>query len=81
MRNKGDVRWGQLFDRAIGKSWFDEELKAKNEARNQVRELVISKGYEDLEKAECPEDEVDSYCRIFDVWFDEHGNITRYSNW
>lgn len=81
MQNKGEFRWNELFDRANGKSWFNDELKAKDEARNQVRKLVLSKGYEDLDGAECPEDEVDSYCRIFDVRFDEHGNITRYSNW
>lgn len=67
--------WDEIYDRAEDKACFSSELKAKDEARGQVRDFAIEHGYEDLEDVECPEERVDEYCNMFGIMFDENGNI------
>lgn len=71
--------WGDIYDRADGKGYGDNELTAKDNARWNVRNLAINNGYSDLEETECPEDMVEFYCEEFDILFDENGNIIEYS--
>lgn len=68
--------WYDLYDRADDTAYGEDTLKAKDEARWQVRCFAMEEhGEEDLEEAECPEDEVDYYCDKYNILFDENGNI------
>lgn len=67
--------WDEIYERAIDKVCFSPELKAKDEARWQVRDYAIEHGYEDPEDAECPEEIIADYCNMFGIMFDEKGNI------
>lgn len=68
--------WDEIYDAAIDCGYGDNELKAKDEARWEVRCFVLeNKGGEDLEEVECPEDEVEFYCDKYGIRFNEYGNI------
>jgi hypothetical protein len=67
--------WDYLVERADGKAHLSPELKAKDNAREQVRELALSFGERDIEDFECPEDMVEEYCKMFSVMFSENGDI------
>lgn len=67
--------WDEIYERAIDKVCFSSELKAKDEARWQVKDYAIEHGYEDPEDAECPEEIIADYCNMFGIMFDEKGNI------
>lgn len=67
--------WDDIFNRAINSACFEPELKAKDNAREQVRDFAIEHGYDDIENAECPEDRIETYCDMFGILFDEKGNI------
>lgn len=67
--------WDEIYKRADGCCFGEDNLKAKDNARENVRWLAIEYGEDDLEKAECPEDEVDYYCDKYNVLFDENGHI------
>jgi hypothetical protein len=71
--------WDDVYDRADGKRYGDDELTAKDNARWNVRNLAINNGYPDLEETECPEDMVEFYCEEFDILFNEDGNIVEHS--
>ena len=75
--------WDDLYDRADGAAFGEDTLKAKDEARWQVRCFAMELGEDDLENAGCPEDTVEDYCKKYDIWFDERGNIikTNASKW
>lgn len=68
--------WDDLYAIADGTVFGSAELKAKDEARSQVRELAKSFGTPDLDEEECPEDAVSSYCKALHIRFDMKGNIT-----
>lgn len=67
--------WNDLYNRADGAACGERTLKAKDNARCEVRNFAIEYGEDDLEKAECPEDMVDYYCDKYGILFDEDGNI------
>lgn len=67
--------WDYLVEIADGKAHLSPELKAKDNAREQVRELALSFGTRDIEDFECPEDMVGEYCKMFSVLFSENGDI------
>lgn len=67
--------WNEIYERAIDSCCMSPELRAKDEARNQVREFALEKGFEDLEKAEIPEEMVEYYSDYFNLRFDLRGNI------
>lgn len=70
------MTWDEIYDRADGAACGDSSLNAKDEARHQVRCLMMDLGAADLDNAECPEDVVESYCDAMNIQFDECGNIT-----
>lgn len=72
--------WNDLYDLALDKGFGDPELKAKDEARHQIRCLAMDLGYNDLDDAECPEDMVEDYCEQFEAKFDWQGNLIEYHN-
>ena len=67
--------WDEIYQRADGCCFGEDNLNAKDNARENVRWLALEWGEDDLEKAECPEDEVDYYCDKYNVLFDENGHI------
>lgn len=70
------MTWDEIYDRADGASCGESSLKAKDEARHQVRCLMMDLGASDLDNDECPEDTVENYCDAMNIQFDECGNIT-----
>lgn len=70
------MTWDEIYDRADRAAFGDSSLKAKDEARHQVRCLMMNLGASDFDNAECPEDAVENYCDAMNVQFDECGNIT-----
>lgn len=71
--------WDDLFERAIDTACLSPELRAKDEARNQLAELISDEAGYDIEQCDCPEDEIDSFLwqREQPVLFDAQGNIIR----
>ena len=67
-----NLTWKNLCDRADGAGCMEASLRAKDEAR----ELIMRKTGDDLDKAECPEEEVERYCTLYHILFDDSGNIT-----
>lgn len=67
--------WDEIYQRADGCCFGEDNLNAKDNARENVRWLALEWGEDDLEKAECPEDEVDYYCDKYNILFDENGHI------
>jgi len=69
------MTWDELYNTAYEKGYGDIELKAKDEARYQVRNFVMELGAVDLEEEECPEEAVERYCDLLKISFDASGNI------
>ena len=69
------MTWDDLYNAATEKGFGDIELKAKDEARHQVRNFVMELGALDPEEDECPEEAVESYCDLLNIRFDTSGNI------
>ena len=67
--------WDEIYQRADGCCFGEDNLNAKDNARENVRWLALEWGEDDLEKAECPKDEVDYYCDKYNILFDENGHI------
>lgn len=76
-KSKVEYTWGEIYERAIECSCLSPELRAKDEARCQLAELIMREEGYDIEKCECPEDEIDSFlwARENPVLFDDRGNI------
>jgi hypothetical protein len=72
------MTWDEIYERAEDTACGDWRLNAKDEARWQVKCLVLEKENYDIDKAEIPEDEVDYYCGLHDIKFDDYGNIDTY---
>ncbi len=72
------MTWDEIYERADGCGYGSDALTAKDTARWQVRNLVLDEETIDIEEAECPEDEVDYYTRLWNIRFDENGNIEYY---
>ena len=75
-----EYTWDDLYQRADGAACGEDVLKAKDEARWQVRNFAMEHGEIDPETAECPEDLVSAYCEKHVIRFDEHGNIIATNN-
>lgn len=72
------MTWDEIYERANDKGYGSDELTAKDQARWEVRNLVLEKERVDIEEEECPEDEVDYYTNMWNIQFNENGNITYY---
>lgn len=69
------MTWDEIYKAADGAGFGDSALKAKDEARYQVRCFSKELGCSDLDNEECPEDRIEAYCNAMDIRFDERGNI------
>ena len=70
--------WNMLYGRADGAGCGDPWLKAKDTARYNICGLMVNLNYPNPEISECPEDEIDEFCRTHDVLFNEYGDIICY---
>lgn len=53
--------WNDLYERADGTGFGSPELKAKDNARSELTEIIKKiKGY-NIDDRECPEDEIDMF--------------------
>lgn len=69
--------WDDLYKRADGTGFGDPELRAKDNARFILTEIIKEvEGY-DIEDCECPEAEIDWFLDNTDeqYLFDEDGNL------
>lgn len=55
------MTWNEIYEAADGAACGDDTLKAKDEARHQVRCLAMELGSPDLDNADCPEEAVEDY--------------------
>ena len=69
------MTWDDIYEQAIDTACGDPALQAKDEARWNVRNLMMKLGCDDLEKEDCPEDKVDDYCVRLRIRFNERGDI------
>lgn len=71
--------WDELFDKAISAGFLSDELKAKDNARSAMRDVILDKTGVDIDKSESAEDEIDKFLNESDTtyYFDESGNIAR----
>lgn len=69
------MTWDEIYENAIGCACGESALKAKDEARWQVRDFVMGMGYPDPEDDEIPEETIEKYCDTMAIQFDERGNI------
>jgi hypothetical protein len=69
------MTWDEIFDAAIVAGDGSDELKAKEEAIQEVNCLVMDLGGRNLDEEECTEDEVTRWCESLGIQFNEYGNI------
>lgn len=67
--------WDEIYERAEGAAYGEPALRAKDEARWQVRWYAIDHGEDDLEELKIPEYGVEDYVNKYNIMFDEYGNI------
>ena len=72
------MTWDDIYVRAEDCACRSYELNAKDNARYEVGQLVFEKEGYDLETAEIPEEEVEYYCDLHSIVFNDNGNIRTY---
>ena len=75
-----EYTWNELYNRALNKGCMSSELRAKDEARYQLRDLILKETGLDIEVSESAEEAIDKFLekRKTPVLFDNRGNIVRY---
>ena len=70
------MTWNDLCERADGEAFGSPALKAKDEARWQIRNVILEMGGHDIEKEESPEEEIEIFLFRYPEYnkFDERGN-------
>lgn len=69
------MTWNEIYERADGAACGESSLKAKDEARHQVRQFVMDIGCPDPDNDEIPEETIEKYCDSMNIKFDECGSI------
>lgn len=67
--------WDDLYKMAEDKACGSPELKAKDNARFALQEIIMVDTGEMIEEMENPEEGIDEYLEDFKVFFDEDGNV------
>lgn len=74
--NKELYTWDDLYERAEGKGCGDPELKAKDNARWKLAEIIKEEYGIDIEECESPEEEIDWFLDKNDIYlFDKDGHF------
>ena len=73
---KKEYTWDDLYERAMDCAFMSHELRAKDNARLLLRDIILEEDGYDIEKCECAEEEIDAFLwkRENPVLFDENGN-------
>ena len=75
MADKEKFTWDELCDRAENCAHLEPELKAKDWARGEIRDLMLRLRQPDPEEAESPEEAIEEFCRECGVIFSYNGCI------
>lgn len=69
--------WDHLYRLAMNESCHSPEMRAKDNARHELRAMIREATGKDIEKSECPEAVIDEYLAQIghDIWFDCSGNL------
>ena len=69
--------WDDLYDRADGKGFGTPELKAKDNARWELENIILQKTGLDVNTCEVPEDAIENFLSKQNekYLFDENGNL------
>jgi len=69
--------WDELYERADGCACGSPELKAKDEARWKLRELIKYRTGTDIEQCEIPEEEIDRFLEQSEetFYFNRNGHL------
>ena len=70
------MNWNEIFENAVGPGCGEPVVEAKDEARRQVRNLMIAFGNPDPNDVDYSELYIEMFCEKLSVCFDESGNIT-----
>lgn len=71
------MTWDEICRNADGAIFGEHTLKAKDNARENVRDLILGLTGMDVEYEDCPEDEIEMYCNEMNVEFDKDGRIVK----
>lgn len=75
------MTWDEIYEKAMDTGFGDPKLRAKDNARFEMRGLFWEGFGEDIEKAECPEEDIDYFLDTMKeryeqiLEFDENGHI------
>lgn len=71
--------WDDLYERAEGAACGDPELRAKDNARAILEEIIKEKTGNDINTYEIPEEEIEDFLKKSEeeYWFDEDGNLIK----
>ena len=69
------MTWDEICRNADGAIFGEHSLKVKDNARENVRGLIIGLTGIDVECDECPEDTIEMHCTDMNIWFDSEGRI------
>lgn len=69
------ISWDEIYDRAVWAGFNEPGLVAKDEARCQVRELMMELGHPNPDEDDCPEESIGRFCERLQLDFDDRGNI------
>ena len=75
MNGNGTMTWNEFCEASKNTVCSDSAITAKDEAKQQVRQLVMDLDAPDLDEAECPEDAVGNYCNAMKIQFSKSGDI------
>ncbi len=69
--------WDMLYQRADGAACGEPTQRAKDTARENLRNIILSKSGYDIEEEEIPEEAIDDFLENNDeiIFFDEDGNL------
>lgn len=71
------MTWDEICRNADGAIFGEHTLKAKDNAREYVRGLIIGLTGIDVECDDCPEDMIEIYCNGMNIEFDKDGRIVK----
>ena len=58
---KKEYTWDELYERAIDCAYMSPELRAKDNARFLLRDIILEEEGYDIEQCECAEEEIDTF--------------------
>lgn len=76
---KKEYTWNDIYERAMDCDFMSHELRAKDNARLLLRDLILEEDGYDIENCECAEEKIDAFLwkRENPVLFDENGNLIK----